>query len=61
MVGEAGETAITGKGFTVTVTVAVSVQPVIFPPTTLYVVVTVGLAVTVPPNVVLRPVAGDHA
>jgi hypothetical protein len=46
--------------FTVTVTVAVAVQPAALVPVTVYVVVTVGDAFTVGPEVALRPVAGDQ-
>jgi hypothetical protein len=46
-----------GKGFTVTVTCAVPVQPLVVP-VTVYVVVAVGFAVTVDPVVGDKPVAG---
>ncbi len=50
----------TGSGFTVTVTVFVSVQPEVFVPVTVYVVVVGGAAITVGPEVVFSPVAGLH-
>jgi hypothetical protein len=50
----------TGNGFTVTVTIAVSIHPVAFEPVTIYVVVTVGLAVGLAHAVQDRPVAGVH-
>ena len=60
MEGAFGLTVMVGKGFTVTVTVAVPVQPDDVVPVTVYVVVTVGFAVTVAPVVELRFVAGDQ-
>ena len=50
----------TGKGFTVTVTVAVFTQPLLLVPVTVYVVVAAGLAVTDVPVDADRPVAGLH-
>jgi hypothetical protein len=47
-----------GSGFTVTVTLAVFVQPAALLPVTVYVVVAEGFAVTVAPLVLLSPVAG---
>jgi hypothetical protein len=47
-----------GNAFTVTVTVAVFVHPLDAVPVTVYVVVTVGLAVTGDPVVELSPDAG---
>ncbi len=55
-----GLTVMVGIGFTVTVTVFCAVQPDPSVPTTVYVVVVVGDAVTVAPVVPLNPVAGDH-
>ena len=55
----AGETLITGGGFTVTVTCAVAVHPLLVP-VTVYVVVVAGVAVTDEPVVLLKPVGGDH-
>jgi hypothetical protein len=51
-------TVTTGNGFTVTVAVLVPVQLAAEDPTIVYIVVTVGLAVTVAPVVALSPVAG---
>jgi hypothetical protein len=52
-------TVTTGRGFTVTVDVALEVQvPTV--PVTVYVVVTAGLAVTTEPVVALSPVEGVH-
>jgi hypothetical protein len=52
-------TVTTGKGFMVTVDVALDVQvPTV--PVTVYVVVIVGLAVTLAPVVALSPVDGVH-
>ena len=48
----------TGNGFTVTVTCAVAVQPLLSVPVTVYVVVADGLAVTGEPVVALRFVEG---
>ena len=45
---------------TVTVTCAVAVQPLLPVPVTVYVVVEEGLAETLAPVVLLRPVGGDH-
>ena len=59
MAGGAG-TEITGRGFTLTVTCVDAVQPLASVPVTVYVVVEVGLAVTVVPVVALSPVAGDQ-
>ena len=50
----------TGNGFTVTVTVAVFVQPFTAVPVTVYVVVTVGDAVGFAQLVQLNPVVGDQ-
>ena len=50
----------TGMGFTVTVTVAVFVQPLALVPVTVYVVVAFGVAVGFAQLVQERPVAGDH-
>jgi hypothetical protein len=50
---------IEGIGLTVTVTVAVLLQPN-DEPVKVYVVVTVGDAITLAPVVAERPVAGDH-
>lgn len=50
-----------GNGFTVTVTVPVFTHPAALVPVIVYVVVAVGLAVTLAPVVALNPVAGDHA
>ena len=55
-------TVTVGKGFTVTVTFAVLLQPVVGAvPVTVYVVVEDGFAVTVAPVVVDKPVEGDQA
>lgn len=55
----ADATVTVGVGFTVTRAVAEAVhEPVV--PITVYVVVTVGLAVTVAPVVALNPVDGDQ-
>ena len=57
----AGETEITGRGFTVTVIVCVLEQPVVvFVPVMVYVVVDTGEAITVVPVVADKPVAGDQ-
>src|ERR1700752_3997221 len=53
------EAVTTGIGFTVTVTCVVAVQPSVLP-VTVYVVVEVGLAVTVEPMLALKLVAGLH-
>ena len=55
------DTVTVGKVFTVIVTVAVFVHPLELVPVTVYVVVVVGLAVTVAPVVELNPVDGVHA
>ena len=60
MEGADGFTVTVMEEFTVTVTVAVAVQPAALVPVTVYVVVTVGDALIVAPVVALRPVAGDH-
>ena len=49
-----------GSALTVTVSDAVFVQPFAAVPVTVYVVVTVGVAVTGVPVVALKPVAGPH-
>lgn len=49
-----------GMGLTVTVTTSVFTQPFAFVPVTVYVVVLAGDALTLAPEVALRPVAGDH-
>jgi hypothetical protein len=49
-----------GKFVTVTVTLAVFIHPFKSVPVTVYVLVTVGWAVTVVPDVESNPVAGDH-
>jgi hypothetical protein len=49
-----------GEFVTVTVTVALLVQPFTSVPTTVYDVVEDGLAVTLDPVVALKPLAGDH-
>jgi hypothetical protein len=51
---------IAGKAFTVTVTAAVLTQPFEFVPVTVYVLVVVGLAVTLLQVVQDKPVAGLH-
>jgi hypothetical protein len=60
IVGEAGVYVILGLGFTVTVTGLLRVQPFAPVPVIVYVVVTVGDAVTGLPVVALSAVAGDH-
>ena len=55
-----GAIVTTGNGFTVTVTVVVFVQPATDVPVMVYVVVTVGQALTTAPVVALNPVAGAH-
>lgn len=60
IVADDGVTLTVGVGLTVTVLVAVFVQPFAPVPVIVYVVVTVGDAVTEAPVVALRPVAGDH-
>jgi hypothetical protein len=51
---------ITGIKFTVTVTAAVLLQPAALVPVTVYVIVDVGLAVTLAPVVADNPVDGDQ-
>jgi len=53
-----GVTVTTGSGFTVTVTCAVAVQPLLSVPVTVYVVVEDGFAVTLEPVEELRSVDG---
>jgi len=48
-----------GAGFTLTITVAVLLQPAVVP-VTVYVTVPEGLAVTLVPVVADKPVAGAH-
>ena len=61
MVGEPADTVMVGVVFTVTTTVFVPVQVTgEVEPVTVYVVVTVGLAVTVAPVVALNAVFGAH-
>ena len=50
----------TGKGFTTTLAAEVSLHPATLSPTTWYTIETVGLAVTVPPLLLLNAVGGDH-
>jgi hypothetical protein len=50
-----------GVGFTVIATVFVAVHPSALVPVTVYVLVDVGLAVTVSPVAADKPVAGDQA
>ncbi len=52
--------AITGKGFTVTVTLEVLEHPFASVPTVTYVVVDNGSAETLAPVVEDKPLAGDH-
>lgn len=52
---------MTGNGFTLTVTVAVSIQPLPSVPITVYIVVVAGPAIGEGQLVQLKPVAGDHA
>ena len=59
--GADGLISTTGLALTVTVTVVVPVQPVRAVPVTVYVVVVVGLAVTIAPVVPDKPVPGAHA
>ena len=54
------EALIVGSEFTVTVTVAKLKHPVPLVPVTVYVVVTVGLAVILIPVVADNPTGGDH-
>jgi len=58
--GKPGVTVIEGIGLTVTVVVAVFVHPFTSVPVTVYVVVTVGFAVTLGMLVALSPVGGDQ-
>jgi len=58
-VAEDGVTVTVGVGVTVIATIWVSVQDPLVP-TTVYVVVVAGVAVTLAPVVALRPVAGLH-
>ena len=60
MVGDAGVMDITGNGFTTTVRVAVSVQPFVPVPVTVYIVVAAGCVVTAAPVDVPRPARGSH-
>ena len=53
-----GCAVIPGIGLTVTVTVFVFVQPDLFFPVIVYIVVAAGLAVTLDPKVVFNPAAG---
>ena len=55
------EAVTVGRSFTVTVTDAVFVHPFASVPVTVYVVLTVGVAVTGVPVVALNPVEGVHA
>lgn len=57
----AGPTFSTGKGFTVTTAVSAFAHPLMSVPVTIYVAVLVGLALTVEPEVPLKPAAGDQA
>jgi PII-like signaling protein len=50
-----------GTGLTETVTIDKLTHPRLFVPVTVYVVLVVGAAVTLGPDVADRPVAGDHA
>jgi hypothetical protein len=49
-----------GNELTVTVTVALLIQPRLLVPVTVYVVVVAGLAVVLAPVVADSPVPGDH-
>jgi hypothetical protein len=49
-----------GVAFTVTVTLAVLTQPLLFVPVTVYIIVVVGFAVTLAQVVQDNPIAGDH-
>ena len=51
---------IDGNGLIVTVTLDVSLHPDAFVPVTVYVVVIVGMAVTLAPVDADKPAAGDH-
>lgn len=53
-------TVMVGNAFTVTDIEAVLLQPAALVPVTVYVILLVGLAVTVAPVVAESPVAGDH-
>jgi hypothetical protein len=53
-------TVSVGNGKTVTTAVAVFKQPLAAVPVTVYVVVVVGFAVTLAPDVALSPVLGDQ-
>ena len=55
-----GVAVMVGLGLTVTVKAFVEEQPLEFVPVTVYVVVTVGLAVTIAPVVALRFADGDQ-
>ena len=55
-----GPALIVGVELTVTVTVFVILQPKLLYPVTVYVVVTVGLAITAGPAVDDKPVDGDQ-
>ena len=55
-----GLIVMVGRGFTVTVDVAVFWQPLISLSVTVYTFVAAGFAVTVAPVVALKPAAGDH-
>jgi hypothetical protein len=55
-----GDKVRIGSGFTVIVTEAEELQPVVFVPVTVYVVVTPGFAIAAEPEVVLRLVSGSH-
>ena len=55
-----GDTEIEGVELTVTTTVAVELEQPEMLPVIVYVVVAVGLAVTVAPEVALRPADGAH-
>ena len=58
--GTAGLIVIAGIAFTVTATVALDTVPYELVPLTVYVVLVVGLATTMAPLVLLKPVEGDH-
>ena len=59
-IGEGVGAVIVGGGFTVTGTVVVFTQPLLFVPVMVYVELIVGLAVTDEPVVALKPVDGVH-
>jgi hypothetical protein len=61
MAGTLANVIAVGVGFTVIATVFVAVHPAALVPVTVYVLVDVGLAVTVSPVVADKPVAGDQA